>query len=161
MAPGRLNPNPIISAYPSAPGDDPRYKRALAVMYKSGNHEKAYALLTAAAADGDALSTYALATWHLFGIYVRKNLKEGNRLLRIAADKNVAAACSDLGVSYYNGWGVRRSYNSAAKFYLRAFLLGDVDAAQWIMQLFYWEGTEVSPRTVGREFGRFQTARGM
>jgi len=156
-----LIPPPTDSAYASAPGIDPRYQRALRLMQRDGNEAAAYPLLSAAADDGDGMSIYAIATWLLHGTHVRRNLKEGNRLLRLAADKNIASACSDLAVSYYRGWGIRQSYNEAARYYLRAFLLGDVAAAEWIEKLFYWEGTKIAPRTVAREFGRLQAARGL
>jgi len=158
---GRLIPRPLNSAYTMQGAEDPRYKKALRVMHHDGDIAAAYALLRAAADEGDGLSIYAIATWHLHGTYVRRNIRLGNRMLKEAADKNVAAACSDLGVSYYNGWGVKKSFNEAARYYLRAFLLGDMEAVKWLEQLFYWEGTKIKGRTVGRELGRLQAARGL
>ncbi|QWT20802.1 sel1 repeat family protein [Bacillus sp. NP157] len=155
-----LIPRPIDSAYTATNATDPRYAKALRIARRGGDLTDAYELLRHAAEDGDGLSIYALATWYLHGTHVPRNIRMGNQMLKVAAEKNVAAACSDLGVSYYNGWGVRKNFNLAARYYLRAFLLGDLEAAKWLEQLFFREGKDIKVRDVGREFGRFQAARG-
>lgn len=157
-----MTPTPLDTAYRLNSASNPKYKKALGIMRRSGDEAAAYALLREAADDGDGLAVYAIATWYLHGnSQVRKNLRRGHKLLKLAADKNVAAACSDLGVAYYNGWGVRQSFNEATRYYFRAFLLGDLDAAKWLEQLLYWEGGKVKSRTLARELGRFQAARGL
>ena len=157
----RLTPTPLSSAYTIQGNADPRYRKALRIMDRGGDLAAAYALLRTAADDGDGLSIYAIATWYLHGTYVRRNVRLGNRMLKDAADKNVAAACADLGASYYNGWGVSKSFNEAARYYMRAFLLGDLEAVEWLEQLLFWEGSKIKGRTIGRELGRLQAARGL
>lgn len=137
-------------------GHDARYKSALKRMRRNGDPARAYELLQAAAADGDGYSLYAIATWRLHGFFLKKNLREATRLLRKAADAQVAFACFDLAVCYEQGDGLKKDLSKAAKYYLRAFLLGDRSAAGAIERLFYWYGDEISLRAISKEFSAYR-----
>lgn len=54
------------------------------------------------------------------------------------------------------GEGVKQDLRKAAKYFLRAFLLGDDAAAGAVERLFYWYGKEINLRTVSREFGTYR-----
>ena len=136
-------------------GHDARYRSALRLMRRDGDPAKAHALLQAAADDGDGYSIYAIATWYLHGFFLKKNLRDATRLLRKAADAQVAFACFDLAVCYETGVGVKQDLSKAAKYFLRAFLLGDGNAPGAVERLFYWYGKEIDLRTVSREFGAY------
>ena len=136
-------------------GHDARYRSALKLMQRGGDPAKAHALLQAAADDGDGYSIYAIATWRLHGFFLKKNLREATRLLRKAAGKQVAFACFDLAICYELGEGVKQDLSKAAKYFLRAFLLGDGNAAGAVERLFYWYGKAIDLRTVSREFGAY------
>ena len=43
----------------------------------------------------------------------------------------------------------------AAKYYLRAFLFGDIQGAVGVERLLYWEKEALKGRKLSREFGRF------
>ena len=67
---------------------DKTYEAALALATsKNGarHRPKVLKLLRSAARDGDSRARYALATWHLFGVGVRKNARSAVRLLKQAA----------------------------------------------------------------------------
>ena len=144
----------IRSQHELIKGTDSRYRSALRLMQRGGEAADAYPLLVAAAEDGDGLSMYAIGTWRLHGFHLKKNLREAVRLLRLAADADVAYACFDLGVCYWKGEGVKQNWSKAAKYYLRAFLLGDRDAAEALETIFYWYGGEINLRAIAREFVR-------
>ncbi|MEV8521417.1 tetratricopeptide repeat protein [Dyella marensis] len=135
-------------------GRDQRYKTALKLMQRGGDVAKAHALLAAAADDGDAFSIYALGTWRLHGFFLKKNLREAARLLRLAADADVAYACFDLAICYEQGEGVKKNLSHAAKYYLRAFLLGDEESAASVERIFCWYGSELNLRAISKEFVR-------
>ena len=81
-------------------------------------------------------------------------------MLRTAAQKDVAWACYDLAYSYLNGNGLKQSYNEAARYYLRAFFLGEPKAADALEWLFYRHGKRVNGGTVADEFGRYLARQG-
>lgn len=126
----------IRSQHELIKGTDSRYRSALRLMQRGGEVAKAYPLLVAAAEDGDALSVYAIGTWRLHGFHLKKNLREAVKLLRLAADADVAYACFDLAVCYQKGEGVKKDCSRAAKYYLRAFLLGDGATAEALETIF-------------------------
>jgi hypothetical protein len=86
------------------------YEQALRLAQtdRDANLPQILALLRRAVAAGYGPAQYALATWYLFGVGVRKNLSQGAVLLRKAVAKGVAAAAFDLAVSYELASAYRR-----------------------------------------------------
>jgi TPR repeat protein len=84
-------------------------------------------MLEDALSRGDARAAYALGTWYIHGREpaVRKNLKEGVRLLRVAAAAGVPDALYDLAVCYQKGAGVAKNELRALALYLKAGLRGE------------------------------------
>lgn len=153
-------PRPILEEGRASVKVDSRYAKALRIMTKGGDIAKAYQYLEQAASEGDGLSIYALATWRLHGFHLKRNVREATRMLRMAAKKDVAWACYDLAYSYLSGNGVKQSYNEAAKYYLRAFFLGEPKAADALEWLFYKHGKSVAGGTIADEFGRYLARQG-
>jgi TPR repeat protein len=153
-------PRPILEKGRASVKIDRRYAKALAIVTKGGDVARAYAYLEQAAAEGDGLSIYAIATWRLRGFHVKRNVREATRMLRTAANKDVAWACYDLAALYLRGIGLKQSYNEAARYYLRAFFLGDPRAADALEWVFYRQGKHVSGGAVATEFGRYLARQG-
>ncbi len=107
---------------------------------KKPDCDKVLRSLNICEAEKHPAGTYALATWYLHGTHVKKNLKEGLRLLRKAADLNVPEALYDLGVSYEKGkgWGIAKNEKLAARSYLRAALLGDAQSVYEVGRCYYY-----------------------
>ena len=72
----------------------------------------------------------------------------------------MANAAFDLGVCYELGDGVKKNVNQAARFFFRAFLFGDKEAAVELERIFYWELGRVPGRMLSREIGRFLASTG-
>jgi uncharacterized protein len=104
---------------------------------KSADWERAFKLLNRAFRAGSAEAAYALATWHLHGRHVTKNLRTALKLLRHAAKRNVPEALFDLAVCYEKGVGVKRNVRAAAEYYLRAALHGDHQAFSSVGRCYY------------------------
>jgi len=129
-------------------------------MNRGGSADKAYPLLKAAAESGDASSKYALGTWYLHGFFLKKNMRTAIKFLREAADENVAFAAFDLAVCYERGEGVKKNFAQATKYYLRAFLFGDIQGASAVERLLFWKKEALEGRKLSREFGRLLRAMG-
>jgi uncharacterized protein len=97
-------------------------------------------MLEDALSEGDARAAYALGTWYIHGRgpAVRKNLKEGVRLLRIAAAAGLSDALYDLAVCYQKGAGVVKNEQRAGVLYLQAALRGDATSLKEIGRCFYY-----------------------
>lgn len=146
----------IHKNHPGNKSVDKRYWSALKIMTKGGNIEQAYDFLLSASNDGDAYSNYALGTWYLDGFFLKKDKAKGVKLIRQAAEANVAYAAYDLATCYELGeGGVRRNINQATRYYLRAFLWGDLQAAAALERILYWEKDPLGRRTLSRELGRY------
>ncbi len=125
-------------------------------MRRDGSEEQAYAHLLDAMKDGDYRAHYAIGTWYLHGRHVAKNLVKAARLLKNAADNDIAEAAFDLAVCYENGQGVKKNKTKAVAMYLRAMRLGDNAAANELYRVFYW-GLGVSRcRSIALEFSKFK-----
>lgn len=116
-------------------------------------HERRYAtafpFLAHAARCGYVHAIYALATWHLFGRYVRKDLAAGARWLRKAAATGHPAACYDLAVSYEKGHSVRKNLRKALSLYTQAAIAGDAEASLEVARMHYW-GIGMQKRNIKR-----------
>ena len=97
------------------------------------------AMLEGALSQGDARAAYALGTWYIHGKEpaLRKNLKEGVRLLRVAAAAGVPDALYDLAVCYQKGAGVVKNELRAVILYLEAGLRGEAGALKEVGRCFY------------------------
>ena len=131
-----------------------RIARARKLM---ANHDlaqapKAYELLRSEMERGGQEARYAIGTWHLHGFYLKKNVRKGVALIAEAADNGVADAAFDMGVSYELGVGRKADENKALCYFMRAFLLGDPDAAVEIERLLYWGSATIRNRALSREF---------
>lgn len=105
------------------------YDAALHLMRSEApDPEGARRLLEEASAAGDARATYALATWYLHGTHVKKSIKQGVRLLGVAAEAKVRDALFDLAVSYETGRGIAKDRAKAFQLYKEAADLGDPQA---------------------------------
>jgi len=86
-------------------------------------------LLESAHEEGDARATYALATWYLHGYAgFKKQPTKAVKLLKLAAQSDIAAAHFDLAVSYEKGCGIKVSEKKAYLHYLAAAVNGDNQA---------------------------------
>ena len=66
---------------------------------------------------------YALATWYLFGVYVKKDYTKGNELLKKACDRCIPEACFDLANSYESGFGIEKILKSRFNFMLKVLYI--------------------------------------
>jgi len=119
------------------------YEKALAeATGPTPNWREVLKLLRRAIKQGSYEATYALATWHIFGKepYVKKDIREAIRLLRIAASGGITEALLDLGYSYEAGIGNRKNSKLAFEYYLKAAIRGNGQSIFEVGRLL-WEGT--------------------
>ena len=117
------------------------YERALKEARKKEYDEVLVKrLLDEAIEIGNADATYALATWHLFGMkgIVRKDFKKAYELLIRSAEKDHKEACYDLGVCYEEGKGVSRNFRKTFQSYLKGALLGDSQSVYEVGRCYYY-----------------------
>jgi TPR repeat protein len=128
-----------------------KYQRALKLAYRSRRRptREVYELLLAADKDGDARATYALATWHLCGNrFCKKDYRQAARMLKRAADADIAAAAFDFAVSLEKGNGIRKSLKEAFRRYVQAALLGDAQSHHEVGRMYYHGIGTVKDRTL-------------
>ena len=113
---------------------------------------RAYELLRAEMDSGNFEAKYAIGTWYLHGFFLKKNVRKGVSLIAEAANNGIADAAFDMGVSYELGIARKADEQKALCYFMRAFLLGDQDAAVEIARLLYWGGPTVRNRALSREF---------
>ncbi|WP_162243748.1 tetratricopeptide repeat protein [Ramlibacter sp. Leaf400] len=106
------------------------YEQALRLATrKKPDLAQAKGLLETAHVAGDRRATYALATWLLTGNTVcSKDVRAAVRLLKLAAEADIAPAHFDLAVSHETGQGTRKNEKAAYRHFVAAALNGD-DAA--------------------------------
>jgi uncharacterized protein len=95
---------------------------------------EAFKLLEQAEAMGSAEASYAIGTWYLHGIYLKKNMRKAIQLLREAAKADIAEAAFDLAICYERGEGVRKSELKALTLLMRGFALGDLGSGQGLKE---------------------------
>lgn len=102
------------------------YLSALKIMQsKAPDKAKAFKYLQRAFELKDASAAYALATWYLHGIYVKKDLKRGVKFLRQAiSTEYIPEAFYDLAISYEKGLGIKKDEKKAYDLYLNAAIWG-------------------------------------
>lgn len=106
------------------------YELALEAATSSNpDWELAKSLLEEAHQKGDHRASYALATWYLYGHggYPIK-LSKAIKMLKLAAEADIAPAHFDLAVSYETGNGIRKNTQAAYRHFLAAALNGDNDS---------------------------------
>ena len=96
-------------------------------------------LLEFASAKGESRAQYALGTWYLHGIGVKKSFKTANALLLRAAKQGHPLAQFDLAVSLEKGKGVKKNVAQAFKWYSKAAERGDLDAQVELARCFSTE----------------------
>lgn len=94
-------------------------------------------LLKQSIAKGNPNAMYALATWYLFGVHVKRSFKMAATLLKQCADE-VAEASYDLAVCYELGRGVKKSLPVALEYYMRSALQGDAQAHFEVGRCFFF-----------------------
>ena len=78
-----------------------------------------------AAAQGDAESAYIAAIMYAETFEIRPDEQKSAVLMRQAATANIAPAMADYGLLIYQGAGVERDINAAAKWFEKAAIAGD------------------------------------
>ena len=122
--------DPFIMAYDEMMKDNP-------------NEELAFSLFERAHESGDPRATYAIATWYLFGGYVKKNINRAVLLLKESARKKIPDAMYDLAVCFEDGTGVKRGKKKAFDLYLKAALRNDHQSVEEVARC-YWFGIGVN-----------------
>lgn len=97
-----------------------------------------YELLNKAHEAGNFRASYAIATWYLFGKYVKKDYKKAVSLLNIAKEGDLSEAFFDLAVCYEIGKGVKKNKYQAYLNYLAAAIRGDKQAIFEVGRCYYY-----------------------
>ena len=115
------------------------YDSALRLMRRRDpDFEAVRRLLENAIAAGEPRAFYALATWYLHGTHVRKSLKKGAELLKVAADHKVRDALFDLAVLYVQGRGVPKDKQQSFGLFREAADGGDPEAMTGVGRMLYY-----------------------
>lgn len=121
-----------------AKGDKLYNKALLEASSEPENNYNAFLFLERSANFGNHKAIYALATWYLFGKYVKKDLMKGVDYLKIAAEKGSADACFDLAIAYEKGKGIDKDKELGFKYYLIAALRGHKAAIHEVARCYYY-----------------------
>src|SRR5258708_14866804 len=94
----------------------PQYREALALARKRtpSAQLRALSLLESGAKQGDPRCEYALGTWYLFGVCVRKNFARAADLFEAAAASGNTDAQFYLAICYERGRGRKRDVRRAS-----------------------------------------------
>ncbi len=119
----------------------------MAQIYENGwgvkkDPQKAFELLTLAAAQNYPDALFSLSIIYSEGELVKKDLKTAFVLMEKAANKDLASAQFNLGVMYANGTGVSINSKKAASWYEKA-ARQNYALAQFNLALMYFEGKGV------------------
>ncbi|GLX78929.1 hypothetical protein tinsulaeT_22690 [Thalassotalea insulae] len=104
--------------------------------------QKAFELLTLAAAQNYPDALFSLSVMYSEGEVVDKDLKTAFVLMEKAANKNLASAQFNLGVMYADGIGVNKNSKRAVTWYKKA-ARQNYALAQFNLALMYFEGRGV------------------
>ncbi|MDR1391541.1 MAG: sel1 repeat family protein [Holosporales bacterium] len=74
--------------------------------------------------DKNPTSCYILGSLYLYGVFLKKDLKEANRYITMAADLKLPAAINSIGDGYYSGDIRVKDVDMALKFYKKAAKTG-------------------------------------
>lgn len=126
-------------------GDKLYYKALRLAEQEDYDYHDVLHLLNESIRLGNKKASYALATWYLNGIHVRKNYKKGFSLLQKAiqggTENNFTLykdALSDIAVCYELGNGVQKDKQKAYYYYFLAALNGDLQAKQELSRCLYY-----------------------
>jgi len=127
----------------------------MALIYQNGHGvqkdpQKAFELLSLAAAQNYPDALFNLAVMYSEGKVVDKDLKIAFTLTEKAANKGLASAQFNVGVAYYNGEGVKRDYLKASRWYQKA-ADQNYALAQFNLALMYFEGQGV-PKSMEKSY---------
>ncbi len=123
----------------------------VAMMHLNGwgmkkDEQKAFELLTLAAAQNNSNALFSLSIMYSEGNIVDKNTEKAFALMEKAANKNIASAQFNLGVMYAEGNGVTKNVHKAARWYEKA-ARQNYALAQFNLALMYYEGLGVTKST--------------
>jgi len=124
-----------------------RAQSAAGLAYLNGegvakNSQQAARLLSSAAASGEPVAEYWLATLYEHGNGVVINKQQANRLYLASATQGNLRAMYKLAVSYAEGWGAPQNYPEAARWFSYAAQRGAVNA-QYNLGVLYERGLGV------------------
>jgi hypothetical protein len=108
------------------------------ISKKNADVKKVFLFLEKSLKTGSSQAAYALGTWYLHGKHVKKNMTMALKLLRQAADGNVAEAFFDLAICYEKGIGVKKNIRLAMEYYLKASLYGDKQSVYEVGRCYYY-----------------------
>lgn len=115
------------------------YLKALRLARANTCNGETWSLLERARKLGDGNATYALATWYLFGKYVKKDPVAAVSLLKEATLLGNPSAMFDLAVCAEKGVGMQKDLGRAVELYMMAGLRGDASAKEAAGRC-YWHG---------------------
>jgi len=119
----------------------------MAMIYLNGwgkkkDPQKAFELLTLAAAQLNSDALFSLSLMYTEGEFVKKDLKTAFELMQKAANKELASAQFNLAIMYSEGYGVPKNFEKAILWYEKAARQNYV-LAQFNLALMYFEGKGV------------------
>lgn len=123
----------------------------VAMMHLNGwgmkkDPQKAFELLTLAAAQNNSNALFSLSVMYSEGSIVGKNNETAFTLMEKAANKDMASAQFNVGVMYAEGKGVTKNLQKAARWYEKA-ARQNYALAQFNLALMYYEGKGVAKST--------------
>lgn len=127
------------------------YLRALNEMRsKAPRLDVAWSMLEEALNEGSADAAYAMATWYLHGMHVRKNASKAVALLEIGSTAGIPSAKYDLAICYENGKGVVKNLKKAFSLYVEAALRGESSSIYEVGRCYFYGIGTRQDRTVAR-----------
>jgi TPR repeat protein len=104
----------------------------------SPDNAAAIVALEEASSLGLAEAQYALGTWYLHGVGMKKNLVKAAEYFRAAADQDHPSAQFDLAICYEKGTGVEKKARAAFELYMRSALGGDAGAFSEVARCWHY-----------------------
>jgi len=95
-------------------------------------------LLNKAIQAGNYKASYALGTWYLHGVNVKKDVSTAFNLIETAANARMPKACFDIAICYETGTGVKENKKKAFSYYLIAAKEGDKEALYEVGRCYYY-----------------------
>lgn len=118
---------------------DRLYAKALQLAKcKPARNKLAFQYLKRAAELDNKKAIYAIATWYLFGKYVKKDTKKGVDLLKSSVENGLPEANFDLAIAYEKGEGIEQNLTLAFVNYMIASLKGDENSIYEVGRCFYY-----------------------
>src|SRR5258705_4768245 len=108
--------------------------------YNRGDSDGALRILRVAAEANDPKAQFSLGTTLFYGLWppINKDVAEGAKWLRAAANNNIVAAQLALAQGHYHGYGVAKDLDECFRWFRRAADNGDA-YAQYRVGRAFWE----------------------